>query len=266
MYKAVFLDLDGTLLDDKKNVSKENREAIEHVIKKGGQAYIASGRSLVATKKYWEMLHLNRYIIHSNGAGIYDAYTDKTIYIIDMKKNICKQLYEYAVRNSLCIRLDTLNGRYIGSEEYRVHEEEILLENNTIDIIGTRKILQISITSKEEEAIKRTVEYIENNMQKEDIRIEDIFKSGENNDFFAINAINPKASKGNAISKLCEILQLDISDVIAFGDGMNDISMLSTVGLGVAMGNAKEEVKEKAKITTLTNNENGVAEVLMTKF
>ena len=77
---------------------------------------------------------------------------------------------------------------------------------------------------------------------------------------------NKVISKGNAISKLCEFLKIDINDVIAFGDGINDISMLKIVGLGVAMENAQSEAKEVAKEITITNNDSGVAKVLMSKF
>lgn len=266
MYKAVFLDLDGTLLDDKKNVSQENKNAIQYVMEKGGQVYLASGRSLNATKKYRDMLNLSRYIIYANGAGIYDCEKNTTISITDMKKQVGKQLYNYAIENNICIRIDTINGRYISKKEYKVHVDDIVLDGNINKIIEDKEILQISLVSREQIVIEKTVEYIEKNIMKEDISIEDIFKTGENNDFFAINAINPRASKGNAIAQLCKILQISVSDVIAFGDGMNDTSMLSAVGLGVAMGNAKEEVKEKAQITTLTNNENGVAKILFDRF
>ena len=81
-----------------------------------------------------------------------------------------------------------------------------------------------------------------------------------------INIINKNTSKGNAINGLCKYLKLNINDVIACGDDLNDISMIQTVGLGVAMGNAVPIVKEYAKEVTKTNIENGVAEVLFNKF
>ena len=266
MYKAVFLDLDGTLLDDNKDVSQENQRAIKYVMEKGGQVYLASGRSLKATKKYWDMLNLTKYIIYANGAGIYDCHENETVFLIDIKKNICRELYDYSVNNNLCIRLDTINGRYISDEEYRVYVDEMLLDNNVMNIIDNKEILQISLLSREKRDIEDAVDYINKNISEEDIRIEDIFKTGENNRFSAINAINPKASKGNAISTLCDILKIDINDVIAFGDGINDISMIKKVGLGVAMGNAKSEVKEIAKAVTSSNNDSGVAKILLNKM
>ena len=154
MYKAVFLDLDGTLLDDKKNVSQENKNAIQYVMEKGGQVYLASGRSLNATKKYRDMLNLSRYIIYANGAGIYDCEKNTTISITDMKKQVGKQLYNYAIENNICIRIDTINGRYISKKEYKVHVDDIVLDGNINKIIEDKEILQISLVSREQIVIE----------------------------------------------------------------------------------------------------------------
>ena len=81
-----------------------------------------------------------------------------------------------------------------------------------------------------------------------------------------INIINKEASKGHAILKLCEYLNVNIGDTMAFGDDINDMSMISTVGYGVAMGNAREEIKEIAKEIALSNNEPGIAKVLREKI
>ena len=77
-----------------------------------------------------------------------------------------------------------------------------------------------------------------------------------------INIINKKASKGNAISKLCKHLKIDLSEVIAFGDDLNDISMMNTVGYGIAMENAGEEIKKIAKEIIGTNTEPSIAKTL----
>ena len=73
-------------------------------------------------------------------------------------------------------------------------------------------------------------------------------------------------SKGNAVKLLCKDFGIKLDEVIAFGDQMNDISMIRIVGFGVAMGNAKDEVKEVARFVTLTNDENGVAYAINTEI
>ena len=69
-------------------------------------------------------------------------------------------------------------------------------------------------------------------------------------------------SKGNAVKMVCKALNIDLKDTISIGDDYNDVSMFEVTGASIAMGNANEEVKKKAKYVTLTNNEEGVALVL----
>ena len=73
-----------------------------------------------------------------------------------------------------------------------------------------------------------------------------------------MNVINSNASKGNAINGLCKYLKIEVNDVIAMGDDLNDISMMQAVGMGVAMGNAIDKLKEVATFVTKPNYENGI--------
>lgn len=264
MYKAVFLDLDDTLLDTNKNISEENKEAIKYVQEKGGIVCIASGRQIESTKKYWNMINANRYIIYSNGAGIYDNYKGENLFCIEVEKNICLKLYEYCIQNNVCIRLDTPYGRYISDEKYKL-SYDVIINNDALEIIRDNNILQISILTDVEEKRSAAIDYINENI-KNGIKIENIFMTGEHNEHFAINMVNPNVSKGNAIIGLCKFLKIDINDVIAIGDGVNDMSMIKVVGLGVAMENAEPELKELAKEITGNCNESGVAKLLMSKF
>lgn len=265
MYKAVFLDLDDTLLDNEKNISKENLEAIKYVKEKGGLVCIASGRSIELTKKYREMADTSRYIIYSNGAGIFDCDANDKLFSADIEKETCFDLYNYAIENNYGIRIDTAYGRYITDEKYAVGFEILLQPGEGKDIISDNDILQISMITETEEKRKEMIDFVNSNIAKT-VKVENIFKTGRKEEFFAINIINTSASKGNAINGLCKYLKIDIKDVIAIGDGINDISMIKTAGLGVAMENGDPELKAVAKEITSTNLDNGVAKILKEKF
>jgi len=146
--------------------------------------------------------------------------------------------------------------KFAGDEE-----KELTIE---IDEILKNNILQISIGVQNEEMRKKINDIVDKHFN---IKIENdyVLKCKEEK-VCIINIINKEASKGKAILKLCEYLNIDIEDTIAFGDDLNDISMISTVGCGVAMENAKEEIKKIAKEITLTNNEPGIARVLREKI
>lgn len=265
MYKAVFLDLDDTLLDSNKNISEENKEAIKYVKEKGGLVCIASGRSIEASKMFYNMANPSRYIIYSNGAGIFDYETDEKLFSADIEKELCLKLYEYSIENGLGIRIDTPYGRYISDEKYAISLDIVLENNEGINIIKENDILQISFLTEIEEKRSMAIDFVKQNIPKT-LKIENIFKTGMKEEFFAINIVNANVSKGNAINGLCKYLKIDIKDVIAIGDGLNDISMIKMAGLGVAMENGEPELKKVADEITNTNLENGVAKILRAKF
>ena len=267
MYKAVFLDLDGTLLTDDKKVSEENKKAIKYVQSKGGIACICSGRQKDAVKAYKEMAGCDKYIICSNGTQIYDCEKDEELFSCNLERSICNTLANYVIENNFYIRIETSYCRYVNSKDYFVKYEIILDSNEELfEIINKNNILQVTIGTKTEEDMKKVIEFIEN-LRRTDIKIENVYPPDEHAaKAWSANIINKNASKGNAIHGLCKYLKIDIEDVIAMGDDSNDISMMKTVGLGVAMGNAGDDVKKYAKEIAKTNMENGVAEILYNKF
>lgn len=267
MYKAVFLDLDGTLLTDDKQVSEENKKAIKYAQGKGGIVCICSGRQKDAVKAYKELAGCDRYMICSNGTQIYDCDNEEELFSCSLDQDVCNILTKLVVENDFYIRIETSYCRYVNSKDYFIKYEVILEDNKELfKLIEDNKILQITIGTKTEEDIKKVVKYIEN-LNRNDIKIENVFAPDKHaSDAWSANIINTNASKGNAIHGLCKYLKIDINDVIAIGDDNNDISMIKNVGLGVAMGNASEDVKTCAKEITKTNMENGVAEILNSKF
>lgn len=264
MYKAIFLDLDGTLLDDQKNISDENKEAIKYAKANGALVCIASGRPICATKNFWKIANPSKYIIYSNGAGIYDCDKNESLFTVGIEKEICICLYNYSIQNEICIRFDTPYGRFVNDEKYILNSDALFHEDG-IQIISDNDILQISFICEDKEKIRNAFKYVNENI-KSNIKVEDMFVTGTENNFFAISIVNSSVSKGNAIYGLCKYLKIDIKDAIAIGDGINDISMIKMVGFGVAMGNATVELKQNAKEVTSTNNENGVAKILKSKF
>ncbi len=260
MYKAIFLDLDGTLLDDNKNVSEKNKEAIQYAEEKGAIVCLCTGRQSRAAKKFKKMADVKgRYLISANGSEIEDLEEKEVLFSSNLDKDLCKNLYNLAQEKECLIRIDTVYGRYINNLKYTYFEEFEL--NEDIDkFLNENNVIQITIAVEGEKEIDKIINYI-SKLNRTDIKIENRYKIQFFN-LWAINVINVNASKGNAIYGLCKYLKIDPKDVIAMGDDLNDISMLKTAGLGVAMGNAMEEVKAVAKEITKTNNENGVAETI----
>ena len=266
MYKAVFLDLDGTLLDDEKNISDENKRAIKYVQSKGAYVCVCSGRQFDIANDFRKKAGADKYLIFSNGSGICDCDANEVLFASIIPKEIGYDLHKYISDKDAYIRADTKYGRYINDKSFGVSTEILLKEDEVYDFYENNEVLQISIGSESERIIDEISKEIKEKIAHL-VKIENRYVIELNGRMvWHINVVNNSSSKGNAIYGLCKYLKWDLKDVIAIGDDLNDLSMLKTAGLGIAMGNALDEVKNVAKEVTKTNEENGVAEVLYSKF
>lgn len=259
MYKIIFFDLDGTLLDEKKEVLEESKMAIEKVKKSGVEVVLCSGRQKNAVERYKRIADTGRYIISTNGAEIYDFEAKKVILEIGMAKNASKWLCEIALRNKYLLRVDTKIARYINNLKYRINDE-ILLEEDLEKFIDNNQILQISIGTKEEKEIDQIIKKLKGMLAVKIINKYYVTFNGIS--LWIINVANEKVSKGNAVLYLCQYLNINSKEAMAFGDGKNDISMLKAVGCGIAMGNASTEVKKVAREVIGINEDASIAKAL----
>lgn len=266
MYKAVFLDLDGTLFDDNKKISNENKLAIQKAKENGAIVCICSGRQQNFVKVIREETGASRYIICSNGTQIYDCETGEEIFAMTIEEEIILDLFAIAEAKDYVIKLDTKYGKFINSDKYFFPTEMVIKEDYE-KFLSENKVLQVTIATDTEEQLDEVIRYI-TGLNRIDIKVYNKYFgiTKEGREFWAMNIINSHASKGNAITGLCKYLKIDVNEVIAMGDDINDVSMMQAVGMGIAMGNACNEVKLYAKEVTKTNNENGVAKAINEKF
>ena len=260
MYKAVFLDLDGTLLDNEKKISKENISAIEKAKEKGVLVCICSGRQIDITRKFKELAHASKYMICSNGAIIYDDDSHEELFSAYIDKASCKKVYDYVESNGLVARFDTKYGRFVNNDSLN-SSSEIVITEGIDDFFEHNNVIQLSVAGNSFDEIDKAIAdlNIENSYT---IKLVNRYSEIYPFNYCCFSCINKNASKGNAIIGLCKYLKIDIKDIIAIGDELNDLSMIKTAGLGVAMGNAFEEVKKVANEVTKTNMENGVAHII----
>lgn len=262
MYKAIFIDIDGTLRDDNKQISKRTKEAIKNIVDLGILVVICSGRPYKTTVEISKDVFASNIIISSNGAFGYDYENQKCVYKNKMQGQACIELYNLAKKYDVNFIMNTQIGRFKLKETK--NKEDKILDEPIESFLEKTDVMQCLIQDKDFEKIK--------NLKKE---VEQIKGTGIKNQSKALVDKNYKpkeityydvadinTSKGNGVKKLCEILNIDLKDTISIGDDFNDVSMFEITGFSIAMGNANEEVKKKAKYITLTNNEDGVAFVL----
>ncbi|NLL80808.1 MAG: HAD family phosphatase [Tissierellia bacterium] len=260
-YKLIAIDMDGTLLNSKQELSKRNIDAINAAKKKGVNVVLSTGRMLSSAQAYAKELGLDDYIIACNGAVIMDGFDgiihrqsidlDKVEKMMDIGKyyDIYYHFYDTKTMYSTNYVKEIVafyNNRDLGID-FRVLSD--IKDIYKIDNLSAYKFIFIDNDINKLKSLKGDlVEIPEVN----------VTRSWVNN----IEVMDKDASKGSSLEFLCNKLNISKEEVIAIGDNENDLSMIKYAGLGVAMENAEDEVLKKADFVTKTNDDDGVAEVI----
>lgn len=255
MKKAIFFDIDGTLLDyfgDITDMTSRVKESIRALQNEGHYVFIATGRPYAFLSKPILDFGFDGFIL-ANGAQV--IVKNKTIHSEYIDKEFIKDLTN---------ELEKLNIQYVLEGEYYSYMKESCKEfYDFYDIVGVSKdLLQSSFSIDEIGVYKIEMLCLNNEVMNSCL---DIVQ--RNNEYDYVNSIDLKSfelyskknTKATGIIKALEFLDIDIKNSYAFGDGKNDIEMLSTVGCGIAMENASDEVKKYANEVTDSVQNNGVA-------
>lgn len=263
--KALFLDLDGTLLNDQKEITPGNRSAIEKALAAGHRVVITTGRPLVSAIEQARRLDLTGpgcYLIAFNGGIIYDLGAKKVIF----EKNVPLELVQavFAEANRRGLHIQTYDERQVLVES-RCDGEAV---RRYCSIILMTYSVVPSVAALTREPAKMLLIDFQNKAPLEDFRQWVLGQYGEQLDsFFSceqyLEVIPRGMSKGNALLQLAGLLGIPQQNTVAAGDAANDLSMIEAAGVGVAMCNGTEEVKAAADtVTTRDNNHDGIAEVI----
>lgn len=265
--KMIFLDLDGTLLDDKKDLPKANRDAMQEAVAAGHKVIICTGRPLSSTVKLLPELGLDSpgcYAITFNGGLIYDAGTKKTIYQktlpLDQVKYIFEKAYEYGR-----IHIQTYTDQGFITEydtpESRKYEKMTYCKRKVVrdvfeELNGQEPCKMLAIAYDYD---RKHIESFRESLLD--------YAAGKMNVCFScyeyLEFMPEGISKGDAIRWMSDYLNIPMENTIAVGDAENDITMLETAAVGAVMKNASDEIKQYGNyMTEKDNNEGGVAEVI----
>ena len=263
-YKLLVVDIDGTLLGKNGIVSADDRKALARAGDSGIYVSLSTGRVVQASLEVINQLVLDGYHIFADGALVSNLAKDKDVLVSPISKESVKQMVEFAQRNDIYIELFS-KTHYFVERETRVSDmrrKVYGLQPTTADFT---KIWQ------NEEILKGTLvvssaEESEERAKADNFRLH--FKNSLNFrwtktmvspevDF--MNAVAPGVSKGKAVEVLALFLGIPLAEVMAIGDQDNDMSLLSTAGLAIAMGSAPDELKAIADYITFDVEHSGVA-------
>lgn len=261
-YRAIALDLDGTLTNHDKVVTQKTREALLQAEAEGVVIILASGRPTYGIEPVAECLELDKrggYILSYNGGNIVNAKTGEKLFAQFLPDEVIPILYRYAKEKNHAllgyagneIITEMPDDPYV-KEESRINKMNIRKVENLFEALEPHptKLLMTGDPADMLKAENELSEILGDRM--------DIFRSAP----FFLELVPKGIDKAKSLLRLLSKINLTPADMIAFGDGYNDLSMLKLAGMGVAMQNAAPEVRAEADYITLSNEEDGVAAAL----
>lgn len=262
-FRAIALDLDGTLTNHDKVVTPRTRQALLLAESKGAIIILASGRPTYGIVPVAECLELEKrggYILSYNGGNIVNAKTGEKLFSQFLPDAVIPILYKYAKEKNHAllgyagneIITEMPDDQYV-KEESRINKMNIRKVDNLLDALEPHPT-KLLMTGDPTDMIKAEEELVEILGEKMDI-----FRSAP----FFLELVPKGIDKAQSLLRLLSKINLTPANLMAFGDGYNDLSMLKLAGVGVAMANAAPEVRADADYVTLSNEEDGVAAALL---
>lgn len=267
--KAIALDIDGTLTNDEKVVTARTRGALLAAQRSGVRLILSSGRPIQGLRALAAELDLpanGGLLVAFNGAHVVDARTDEVLFDQPMDPSALASLVGHMRE------FDVIPWITEGSRLYveRGMRHVITYRGEPLDIVEYERkmcdlelhevddLLEVCGTPQDKLLCASEPEYLQQHWRAMYGPFTDELSGMFTADFY-FEFMAPGIDKGRALAGALPKLGIDASEVIAFGDGQNDVSMLRWAGTGVAMGNAADEAKAAADMVTASNNEDGIA-------
>lgn len=260
--KALVLDIDGTLTNSKKEITPATKAALQRVMEAGHAVILASGRPTPGMRRYEEELNLREnggYLLSYNGAKVTDCKTGDTIYQKTLPKDVPAQIYEFAKERKAGII------SYEGDDVLSAFEpDEYVQLEARINGIPIRVVPNFPtyIDFPVNKCLITAPGEIAAGYEKELLAIYGDELSIYRSEAFFLEVMPKNVSKAETLDQMLGLIGVTRENTVCCGDGFNDISMIVYAGVGVAMANAKPEVKEAADYITGSNDEDGLVEVV----
>ncbi len=260
-YRMIFSDMDGTLLKNDMEISEKNIAAIKKATQKGVEFVICTGRGVYGVERFLKQLDLigqKGYVICQNGAAVYDLQNMEMVVkhsfsaddlrpVVEVARRLGVDIYLYDDRTFLTEKVTKAAENYckVMGADMRILPDGLSYEGHFTKCLLSAKPELL-------EQLRKEITYLTADTFN-------IFYSGP----YYLEVVKKGVSKGNALLETAQKAGIPLSEVIAVGDSENDLSMIETAGLGVAVGNAVEDVKQAANVVlTQTYKEDAIAALI----
>ncbi|MCL6459861.1 MAG: Cof-type HAD-IIB family hydrolase [Gorillibacterium sp.] len=255
-YKLIALDVDGTLITDDHELTEATRQAVQEIYNKGVIVVLCTGRGPISALPVYEQLGAGGIMITHNGATVIDIVDRRVMNDFRIEFADLRLLVDYCREKGIHYDLCTPFDVYV---EHLTEEERAMYAR-----FSQVPTVISNFEHVDETKVKFTLSGLEDQMDQVERDWPSIgcplrrIRSG----IHFIDVINPEATKGNALKQMCHDLGISREEVMAIGNYYNDIEMLEWAGLGIAMANSPEAVKNIADAVTGSNAEDGVAQAI----
>lgn len=261
----IVLDLDGTLLTDQKMISIKTKRTLAKAMEQGHQVMIATGRPYRSSEPFYKELGLKTPIVNFNGAFVHHPFDNSwgrfhTPIGLETVHEVVEAMHDFNFHNIVAEVLDDVYVHY--------HDEKLMdifkFGDPTITTGDLRNYLKVDPTSILIHAPFEKVGLIHDHLSQ--VHAEVINHRRWGAPWHVIEIVKSGLSKAVGLDKVSKSLGIAKENIIAFGDEDNDLEMIDYAGVGVAMGNAISPLKNIANEITLSNNEDGIAELLIDRL
>lgn len=254
--KIIAMDFDGTLLTSDKKITDRTKECLIK-LKKTYMIIGVTARNLLSVKGVLDV-NLFDYVILNNGSDIYYVKEDKFENVSSIENETVEKIYD--LFNDCSRQIDFCTPyMYLIKAKEKGDDRPVVKYIDSIDEVDDC-ISRINIFFDNVEELEDNRNLLEKEL--DDINVVKMIDTDDKNSRIWLT-INPKnANKLSTLKKICNELNYTTKEVVFFGDGENDLVLIENVGIGVAMENAIESVKDKADFVTLSNDNDGLAEYI----
>ena len=262
-YELAALDMDGTLLNSQKNITLSTIETIKKALKLNKYIVLSTGRALDELRDYHQQLADIPYGILASGALIYDFKNNKIIHHETFSASQINKIFEAIDQENIMIHFFS-NCRSIVSkndisnmDKYQMSIYQPMFKrvattvDDIIDYAKNHPIEKINLYHQNEAARAETFE-----------KLKDLSLSFAFAETTSLEISPSNVTKGKGLIKLCDFLDIELSKTIAVGDADNDLDVLKTAGLAVAMKNANDNVKKICDVIVADNDHDGCKEAI----
>lgn len=263
-YDLIAFDMDGTLLNSDKEIQKDSLTAIHDATQKGKTVVLSTGRGLAELKGFFPKLPDVQYIIGISGAFLYEIPTHNIIHSSQLPFDIVAKMFERIRSYYVMVQIHSIDSIVQKDREAHMADFHVGEYQEMFDAITVKPDNIEEYYFQKRPPVYKFNIHCQSDGQRNELRnlLSDLPLTMVDSEITCLECSPVGVTKGSGLIRLCEYLKIPLRNTIAVGDADNDLDILKTAGLSIAMGNANDNVKRIADVIVADNDHDGCAQAI----